>query len=187
MRRIQAVYLAGPDAAFPGAGDLFARKRALCAGAGLTALTPFDEALVEAEPSEAMARELYAARIARIRRCDVLVANLSPWRGPGCDPGAAFEAGFAAALGRPVFAYLNVTAEAEADHRERVLAWMGGGLGADGRWRDAHDCEIEDFGLPETPMLWAEARRLYVIVTHDPLFDLTGLEACLEAIQAYAV
>ena len=35
-------------------------------------------------------------------------------------------------------------------------------------------------------MLWAEARRLYVIVTEDPLGDLTGLQLCLEALRLYA-
>lgn len=53
-------------------------------------------------------------------------------------------------------------------------------------WRDADGCEIEDHGLPETVMLWGEARRLFVIVTQDPLRDLTGLELCLEALKLYA-
>jgi len=35
-------------------------------------------------------------------------------------------------------------------------------------------------------MLWSEARRLYVIVTDDPLLDLTGLELCLQAVRLYA-
>ena len=55
-----------------------------------------------------------------------------------------------------------------------------------GVWRDADGCEVEDFGLPESLMLWAEARRVYVIVTPDPLEDLTGLEMCLEAVKLYA-
>lgn len=185
MRRNGTIYLAGPDVFFPDAGELFARKRAMCEAAGFSALLPIDIDLVESEPSEAMAREIYAADMGAVRRADALIANLTPWRGPGCDPGTAFEAGFAAALGKPVFAYLNVTDEAEADHRTRVLAWVGGELAEDGRWRDAEGCEIEDFGLPENLMLWAEARRMHVIVTPDPLFDLTGLELCLEAVRLY--
>jgi nucleoside 2-deoxyribosyltransferase len=45
---------------------------------------------------------------------------------------------------------------------------------------------VEDFGLPETVMLWAEARRLFVVITDDPLHDLTGLELCLDALALYA-
>ena len=186
MRRIATVFLAGPDVFFRDAPDLFARKHAMCAAAGFVALSADDADLVEDEPSEAMAREIYAAAAARLRRADALIANLTPWRGPGCDPGTAFEAGFAAGLGKPVFAYMNVPIEEDAEYRSRVLDFVGGEVGHDGRWRDAEGAEIEDFGLPESLMLWAEARRLYVIVTPDPLFDLTGLELCLEAMKLYA-
>lgn len=55
----------------------------------------------------------------------------------------------------------------------------------EGALRDASGVIIEDYGLPEALMLWAEARRLFVIVTPDPLDDLTGLHMCLEAIKLY--
>jgi hypothetical protein len=35
-------------------------------------------------------------------------------------------------------------------------------------------------------MLWAEARRFYVIVTPDVHGDLTGLELCLDAVRLYS-
>jgi nucleoside 2-deoxyribosyltransferase len=186
MRRVASIYLAGPDVFFPDARDHAARRRNLCTAAGFVSVSPVDNELVEAEPSEAMAREIYAANMQLLRGADAVIANLSPWRGPGADPGTAFEAGVASGMGKPVFAYMNVAEEGQAEHRQRVLEWIGGQPGEDGRWRDADDCEIEDFGLPENLMLWAEARRLYVIVTPDPLFDLTGLELCVEAMKLYA-
>jgi nucleoside 2-deoxyribosyltransferase len=85
-----------------------------------------------------------------------------------------------------VFAYMNVVDEEDADTRGRVEAMFGAVLGDDGRWRDPDDCEIEDFGLPENLMLWAEARRFYVVVTPHPYADITGLQLCLEALQLYA-
>ena len=186
MRRITSLYLAGPDGAFPDAATLTARKQALCEMAGFQALVPLDLDLIESEPSEAMAREIYARNMALLRQADAVMCNLTPWRGPGADAGTAFEAGVASGLGKPVFAYMNVADEAQAEHRQRVLEWIGGRLHRDGKWRDASDAEIEDFGLPETLMLWAEARRLYVIVTDEPLTDLTGLELCLEAVKLYS-
>jgi nucleoside 2-deoxyribosyltransferase len=186
MRRIVSLYLAGPDLWFAGAEDHARRKKALCADAGFVGVTTFDGVLVETAPSEAMAREIYADCIARLRQCDAVVANITPWRGPGCDPGTAFEMGFAAALGKPVFAYLNVSDEDEADHRSRVEMLLGAETDDEGKWRDAQDCEVEDFGLPENLMLWAEARRLFVIVTPDPLRDLTGLKLALDAVRLYA-
>lgn len=185
MRRIDTVFLAGPDLWFPDADEHLERRKAICEQAGLTALTGRGAGLVETEPSEAMAREIYANALERLRQSDAVVANLTPWRGPGADPGTAFECGFAAALGKPVFAYLNVASEDEADYRGRVEAVVGAAPEEDGRWRDLDGAEIEDFALPENVMLWAEARRFFVIVTPDPLLDLTGLELCLDAMRMY--
>ena len=186
MRRITSLYLGGPDSALPDASIILANKRVLTAGKGFVPVFPGDSILVETEPSEAMAREIYADRVQRMRLADAAIINLTPWRGPNCSVSAAFEAGFMAALGKPVFAYLNVASEDEADHRDRVEIAMGATLDAEGVWRDGEGCEIEDFALPETLMLWAEARRFFVIVTPDPRDDITGLELCLDTVGMYS-
>ena len=88
------------------------------------------------------------------------------------------------ALKKPVFAYMNVADEEDADLRARVELHAGVSAEAgDTKLRDDQGCEIEDFGLPENLMLWAEARRLFVIVTPDVLTDLTGLELALDAVE----
>jgi nucleoside 2-deoxyribosyltransferase len=186
MRHIETLFLSGPDLWFPDAPELMQRRREACEAAGFRAVSGRDSPLIETEPSEAMAREIYAGVLERLRGADAVIANLTPWRGPSADTGTAFEAGFAAALGKPVFAYLNVGTEDEAEYRDRVERALGGSPGADDRWRDGEGCEIEDFALPETLMLWAEARRFYVIVTPDPYGDLTGLELCIEAVRLYS-
>ena len=40
-------------------------------------------------------------------RCDLCIANLAPFRGPGGDNGTAYELGWMAAQDKPVFAYAN--------------------------------------------------------------------------------
>ena len=184
MARLKTVYLAGPDGGYPDAGELTARKRALCAEAGLSSRTAGDDVDTAAE-GELRARETYAAALANLRACDVVVANLTPWRGPGCDPATAFEVGFASALGKPVLAYLNVDDEDDAEYRSRVEAWVGAAPDASGVWCDANACAIEDLDLPESALLWAQARRLFVIVTPDVFGDVTGLELCLDALKAW--
>jgi nucleoside 2-deoxyribosyltransferase len=186
MRRIDTVFLAGPDLWFPDAAEHLARKHAMCEAAGFAPVGGRGDGLVETEPSEAMAREIYALALERLRAADAVIVNLTPWRGPNADPGTAFEAGFASALGKPVFAYLNVDGEDEAEYRGRVEAMIGAVPDQDGRWRDLDGGEIEGFDLPENVMLWAEARRFFVIVTPEPLHDLTGLQLCLEAIGLYS-
>ena len=185
MRRVESLYLAGPEVWYPNVGAHFALRQHLCAESGFTMLLPDTDALRELEPGEIMAREIYAERVARMRRADAGIINLTPWRGPAADPGAAFEAGFLSGLGKPVFAWMNIPAEEDAEYRDRIDAHIGAQLDEDGVWRDGEGAFIEDFGLPETTMLWAEARRLFVIVTPDIMGDVTGLELCLEALRAY--
>jgi nucleoside 2-deoxyribosyltransferase len=185
MRRIQSLYLAGPDPSFPNPATHDAARRALCEQAGFTPISAYGAAIAEQEKSEAMARELYATRVALMRQADAVIVNLTPIHGPSCDPGAAFEAGFMSGLGKPVFAYMNVAAEDDAELAARIEGWAMVDIGPDGVLRDDDGCEIEDFGLPEDLMLWAEARRLYVIVTPDTLADMTGLELCLEAVRLF--
>ncbi len=186
MRRITSLYIGGPDAAFPGAGAHLRRKRGLCEAAGFVPVVSTDSLLVETTPSEAMAREMYADRVSRMRLADAAIINLTPWRGPSCDPAAAFEVGFLGALNKPVFAYMNVAEETQAELRVRVEDHVGGETERGGRVVDAFGAEVEDFGLPEALMVWAEARRLYVIVTPDLFGDVSGFELCLEAVQLYA-
>ena len=186
MRRIRSIYLAGP--ALPAAHEapVAEAARLMCEAAGYSAVRLDADALVEKAPSEAMAREIYAQRVARMRQADAAVVNLTPFRGPHCDPGAAFEAGFFSGLGKPVFAYMNLLSEEDAELKSRVDFYIGAEADEAGVWRDDFGAAIEDFGLPESLILWAEARRLYVIVTPDPESDLTGLQLCLEAVKLYA-
>ena len=170
----------------PQAEALAEESRLLCEAAGFSAVSFEPEPLVEQEQSEAMAREIYAHRVARMRQADAAIVNLSPFRGPHCDPAVAFEAGFFSGTGKPVFAYMNVLSEGEAELRARVEAYIGAEPDVDGVWRDDLGAPIEDYGLPESLILWAEARRLYVIVTPDPELDLTGLKLCLDAVKLYA-
>ncbi|MFZ5668031.1 MAG: nucleoside 2-deoxyribosyltransferase [Pseudomonadota bacterium] len=184
-RRIETLYLAGPEVWFPNVGAHFSTRQAMCEAAGFAMLLPDASALTAREPGEVMAREIYAERVARMRAADAGIVNLTPWRGPAADPGAAFEAGFLSGLGKPVMAWMNISYEGDAEYKDRIDAHLGAQLDEDGLWRDAEGCLIEDFGLPETVMLWAEARRLFVIVTPDPLGDVTGLQFCLDALRQY--
>ncbi|MGZ8363000.1 MAG: nucleoside 2-deoxyribosyltransferase [Caulobacteraceae bacterium] len=183
MRPIRSIYLAGPQFTRSADGQALSDARALCLAAGFDPATP--DPLTEHDGSEVVAREIYARRASSIRKADALIADLTALRGATCDPGTAFEAGFAAGLGRPVFAYMNVRDEDDAELLTRIEAYEGADIGDDGVWRDGHGGEIEDFGLPENLMLWAEARRLFVIVTPEDA-DLTGLQMCLEAVKQYA-
>ena len=186
MRRVRSVYIAAPALPTANAEAAAREVRLMCEAAGFEAVGLEAESLVERARSEAMAREIYANRVSRMRQADAAIVNLTPFRGPHCDPGVAFEAGFFSGLGRPVFGYMNLMTEEDAELKSRVEAYVGADPDADGVWRDDLGAPIEDYGLPESLILWAEARRLYVIITPNPEADLTGLQLCLDAVKLYA-
>jgi nucleoside 2-deoxyribosyltransferase len=85
-----------------------------------------------------------------------------------------------------VFAYMNLEDEDDAEYLGRVQATLGAEVDVHGLWRDSAGAAVEDLDLPESPLLWAEARRLVLIVTPEPFEELAGLEMCLEALREYA-
>src|SRR5262245_42850299 len=98
MSRLPSVYLAGPDVFLSDACAPGARLKAICNAAGLEAHLPLDADLASA-PAIAAANE------ARIRACDGMLANLTPFRGPSADAGTIYEVGYARALGKVIVGY----------------------------------------------------------------------------------
>ncbi len=105
---MRSVYLAGPDVFLPNAKQVGKRKVDLCTQHGFRGLFPLDNELDEPPGGpRAHGLAIYGGNVEMMRRADVILANLSPFRGPSADVGTVFEVGFFAGLGRPVFAYSN--------------------------------------------------------------------------------
>ena len=77
-----------------------------------------------------------------IKTCDILVANITPFRGPSADVGIAYEMGFAHAIGKKVFAYTNIT-EPFAERTSNVLNSKVE-RGKDGKLRDSNVMLVEE-------------------------------------------
>jgi nucleoside 2-deoxyribosyltransferase len=173
------IYLAGPEVFLPDATAIGAAKKAICARLGCVGVFPLDPPAPM--PSGAHEwRRIHAANELHIRGCDALVANLTPFRGVGADPGTVFELGFMRGLGRPVHGYTHEP----RTHRDRVAPRQH-----DGRvWRDAEGLEVEDFGLAENLMLEGAiaAGGGVMLRAAAPLAwtDLSLFERCLAAIRA---
>jgi nucleoside 2-deoxyribosyltransferase len=129
------VYLAGPDVFYPNCGAIFEERIRLCAALGRTALIPVDETL-DTAPA------IFENNVALIEQADGIVANISPFRGPHCDVGTAWEMAYATAKGKPVFAW-------SSDPRPLVARIRA--VGKDGR--DAEGHLAENFGLAENLMI----------------------------------
>jgi nucleoside 2-deoxyribosyltransferase len=149
-------YLAGPDVFLPAAEQWAERKKSICARYGLVGVSPFDHPADE--PGWAALpewRRIAARNEALIRSCAVMIANLTPFRGPSADVGTVYEVGFMRALGRPVYGY--ATTATPFTQRTRDFAATHGGTmtGVDGWLRDADGLSIEQFGRFDNLMIEA--------------------------------
>lgn len=102
----QSIYLAGPDVFWPNATELGAAKKKLCEQYGFAGHFPLDNELdlLQLSPFEAGIR-IYQANIGLMNRCDLIIANMTPFRGPSMDVGTAFEMGYMTAQNKPVWGY----------------------------------------------------------------------------------
>ncbi|WP_439814837.1 nucleoside 2-deoxyribosyltransferase [Zavarzinia sp. CC-PAN008] len=168
---MRKVYLAGPEVFWPDAGAIGQAKRALCAEAGWVGLFPLDNDLaVDGLAPQAVAQAIFDANIAMIARADAVIANLSPFRGPGADPGTVFEVGFAHALGKPVFGY-SVEGGSLLDRTRARLPLTR----AASEMRDPDGALVEDFGLAENLMIACALAAPMVLPQAGDAADLRGL------------
>jgi nucleoside 2-deoxyribosyltransferase len=184
------VYLAGPEVFLPDAIELGERKKRLCGAYGFEGLYPLDNEM-SAPPGERIDRLIYRANEALIRRADVGICNLTPFRGSSADAGTVFELGLMAGLGKRVFGYTNSV----QDYLDRTRPRETLSFDSDRKaWRDAHGMMVEDFGNADNLMIdWAVAEHGGVpIVRHNArpaeiYRDLTGFEKCLKlAAEAFS-
>ncbi|MBE9604170.1 nucleoside 2-deoxyribosyltransferase [Acetobacteraceae bacterium H6797] len=102
-------YLAGPDLFLPGAVEHAARKVAICARFGIAGRPPLNEEAVR-EPGmsdDDFAHSIFRKDVRMMTGCDIVIANLTPFRGPSADSGTLVEIGWFLGQGRKIFAYSN--------------------------------------------------------------------------------
>lgn len=159
------VYLAGPDVFRLDAEPWMAQARELCRLHGFEALTPLDHG--ETEPLA-----IAQANLELIRKAQIVVANLNPFRGNEPDSGTVFELGYGLALGKKLWGYLD-----RVESMVTRVGYLEEGARADDRHpTDAQGFRIEDFGLPLNLMLATNVH----LVKGD-------FAACLEAIRPQAI
>jgi len=146
------IYLAGFDVFRPDARAHGERLKALCRAHGLEGLFPLDNEAPAGLAGRALAEWIYRQNTALIRQADLVMANLDPFRGAEPDSGTAFEVGYAAALGKPVWGHTRHAASLV----EQVA--VGTDPADPARAVDAQGYTVEDFGLNLNLMLACSAR-----------------------------
>jgi nucleoside 2-deoxyribosyltransferase len=177
------IYLAGPDVFLPDAVEIGRRKAAICAARWLTGLYPLDNAIDLAAPDAS--RQIFVSNEALMDEADAIIANLTPFRGAGADPGTVYELGYMAGRGKLCLAYSNDPAV----YADRVGRFIDVAC-EDGRLVDAQGLTVEDFGLVDNLMM-IHALELHgcPLVTPaempiDVWHDLGAFETCVRMAAA---
>lgn len=102
------IYIAGPSVFLPVAKVVGRQCVEICAKHGARGLYPIsdDDSLLLVPGQERQnSRKIFNLNISKIRTADAVVADMTPFRGPGMDGGTAFEIGAAYIAGKPVFGH----------------------------------------------------------------------------------
>ena len=172
------IYLAGPDVFLPDAIEIGRRKAEICARHGVSGLYPLDNA-IDLKAGDASLR-IFSGNEAMMDEACAIIANLTPFRGPGADAGTVYELGYMAGRGKLCLGYSNDPA-CYADRVRKFTAVTS----RDGRLVDAQGLTVEDFGLTDNLMM-IHALDLHgcTLVTPPQVpayiwHDLTAFETCV--------
>lgn len=172
------IYLAGPDVFLPDALEVGRRKVEICARHGLIGLYPLDIQVDRAAADTSLT--IFKNNEALMEDAQAIIANLTPFRGAGADPGTVYELGYMAGRRKLCLGYSNdprIYADRVRDFTEVNQH--------DGRLVDRDGLTVEDFALADNLMM-IHALDLHgcpLIVpkqaTADLWHELTAFEACV--------
>jgi nucleoside 2-deoxyribosyltransferase len=171
-------YLAGPDVFLPNAAAHAARKVAICERFGLHGLPPLNEDVATAADASEAWQAIYDKDIALMERCDIIIANLTPFAGASADSGTLIEVGWFLGRGKPIFGYSNTSEPFESRMRSQ-FGERYAGLG------------IEGFHLPDNLMIVGAVQSggypIFVPKDSDPrgIDALDVFETCAAAAGQY--
>jgi len=169
-------YLAGPDVFLPNAAAQAATKIAMCAAYGLTGIAPFNPNLDLSLPPAELWRRIFADDLQMMRDCDIIIANLTPFRGASADAGTLVELGWFLGQAKPAYGYSN-SAERFATRARQQMALVPDPLPG---------IEVEDFGLADNLMIEGAIPGGLVLPADGisrPFESLEIFELCLKRIK----
>lgn len=164
------IYFAGPNVFHPEVEKIDDISRKISKEFSHTPLIPTDtEIRPEGTPAE-IAQDIFEANVEHIKNCDVILANITPFRGACVDDGTSWEIGMAYALGKKVYTY----SFGNQDTKSIIVKNCGLKDEKASPLRDLEGHMIEDFGLQANLMIACATEKHFAsegnITTHyEPL------------------
>ena len=144
------IYLAGFDVFLPNAITHGEKMKKICELNGFIGLYPLDNEVLfdKTLQKEKIALIIKQENIKLIKKADIVVSNLNPFRGFEMDSGTAYEIGFAEALEKQVFGYIDDTRSIVEKYQNHIKV-------TDDLFIDELSFTIENFDLPVNLMISA--------------------------------
>jgi len=134
---MQKIYIAGPDVFEKESIEIGKRLVLLCKKYGFEGLYPLDNVVDFSQEKRKIAKDIYDANVSMLDSSDIVIANLSSFRGKEADTGTVWECGYAHAKGKKVYGYMsrdgNYIDQFDSKRQENGMYW------------DEEDRFIEDF------------------------------------------
>jgi nucleoside 2-deoxyribosyltransferase len=165
-------YLAGPDVFLPAAREHTRCKIEVCARHGVVGRAPLDEdaGSLDAGSVGTTWDRIFRQNLAMMEASDVIIANLTPFRGASADAGTLVELGWFLGRGRPAFGYSNTVLPFAARSRRQVEAVADPLPGL----------AIEEFGLPDNLMVAGA-----LLASHPLVLPQDGRERAFDALDVF--
>ncbi|NOR58402.1 MAG: nucleoside 2-deoxyribosyltransferase [Sulfurimonas sp.] len=144
------IYIAGPDVFEQDSIEIGQKYSKLCEIYGHEGLYPLDNIVDFEQAKQKIAQDIFHANVELIKKADIVIANLNTFRGKEADSGTVWECGFASALGKKVYGYMENTS-AYIDNFDEVTTL------ADNLYADSDGKIIEDFDYPINLMIACSA------------------------------
>jgi nucleoside 2-deoxyribosyltransferase len=173
------IYLAGPDVFLPDPVAAGERKREICKRYGMTGLYPLDNKVDLSAPDASL--KIFKGNESMMNKAQAIIANLTPFRGPGADAGTVYELGYMIGRRKRCFAYCNDPAL----YVDRVRRFTKVKRIARKGLVDGDGLTVENFGLPDNLMMihTLELHGVPLVLPKkkpaDIWRDLTCFEACV--------
>ena len=163
----QKIYIAGPDVFELDSIKIGQNYKQLCDKYNFIGLYPLDNEINFDQNPQKTAKDIFEANVNLIKESDIVIANLNAFRGKEADSGTIWECGYAYALGKEVYGYMNEKKTyLDSFAKNEVIDNETYGL------LDLENRVIENFELPINLMIGCSVKKIVEGTFEDVLKTL---------------
>ena len=176
------IYIAGPEVFLPNAKEIGEEKKQICKKYDHVGYYPLDndlESLFKSSDPVTIGLGISNANHNMMDVCDVIIANITPFRGPSLDVGTGYEMGYMQGRDKLVLAYTNCSKKFY--ERSKMYTMVAEN-------NNEFNMLIENFNLIDNLMIdgsveksgFSISRMENIIPWKDTYTNLIGFENCVK-------